>query len=278
MRAAAASAGFVRELETDFALIGALLADTRAAEVELVVLPEAAMGGYLGSLGEDALCDGLPPALRLDGPEVARLARMAGELVVCAGLAEASPDGASYNTAVCVSGDGVLGSHRKVHQPLQEGAAYAAGSSFASFDTPVGRLGMAICYDKAFPESGRSLALDGAEVICLLSAWPTSRTNAAPVMAEDRQARMFDLYDAARAVENQVFVVSANQWGTFGSMTLLGRAKCVSPSGEVLAGTGCAPGLAVADLDLSVVHRSRSGGMNHLRDRRPDAYRTAVSA
>ena len=54
-------------------------------------------------------------------------------------------------------------------------------------------------------------------------------------------------------------------------MTLLGRAKIVSPGGEVLDTTGCAQGLAVADVDLAQVHRMRRG-MHHLRDRRPDAY------
>ncbi|MCU1691445.1 MAG: hypothetical protein JWM64_536, partial [Frankiales bacterium] len=245
--------------------------DARLAGASLVVLPEAALGGYLGSLGADALDDGLPPAFRLDGPEVRRLATLAADLVVTVGLAEQGDDGALYNTAVCVSGDGLLGVHRKVHQPLQEGAAYTAGDAFAAFDTPVGRLGMAICYDKAFPESVRALALDGAEVVALMSSWPVSRTDPAPDMADDRQARMFDLYDCARAAENQVFVVSANQWGRFGSLRLLGRAKVVSPGGEVLAGTGCAPGLAVADVDLALVARARRG-MHHLRDRRPDAY------
>ena len=278
MRAAAVSHGFVRDVETDFAYVAALIEQARAAGVELLVLPEAALGGYLGSLGDDPLSAGLPPALALDGPEIARLAALAGDMVVCAGLAEASPDGAAYNTAVCVSGDGLLGVHRKVHAPLNEGAAYAQGSCFEAFDTPVGRLGMAICYDKAFPESARTLALDGAEVLCLLSSWPLSRTNRAPRMEDDRQVRMFDLYDQARAVENQMYVVSANQWGTFGELTLLGRAKCVSPSGEVLATTGCAPGLAVADLDIGLVRRTRSGGMGHLRDLRPDAYAVSVHA
>ncbi|MCW2778940.1 MAG: uncharacterized protein JWN17_2665, partial [Frankiales bacterium] len=177
MRAAAASAAFGRDLDACFAEVGRLCDEARRRGVDLLVLPEAALGGYLGSLGDDALDDGLPPALALDGPELARLARLAGDLVVTAGLAEHAVDGATYNTAVCVSGDGLLGVHRKVHQPLQEGAAYAAGDAFAAFDTPVGRLGMAVCYDKAFPESVRSLALDGAEVVALMSAWPVSRTD-----------------------------------------------------------------------------------------------------
>jgi N-carbamoylputrescine amidase len=83
--------------------------------------------------------------------------------VVTAGFCEAV-DGRRYNSAVCVTGDGVLGTHRKVHQPLSGDSTYRAGNGFSAFDTPVGRIGMMICYDKAFPESTRSLALDAAHL------------------------------------------------------------------------------------------------------------------
>jgi predicted amidohydrolase len=65
--------------------------------------------------------------------------------------------------------------HRKMHQPAGESPAYLAGDSFTAFDTPVGRLGMLIDYDKTFPESARALALDGAQMIAALSAWPGQR-------------------------------------------------------------------------------------------------------
>ena len=132
--------------------------------------------------------------------------------MVTAGYAEAD-GGLIYNSAVCVTGDGVLGHHRKVHQPLQEDAHYAAGDRFEAFDTPVGRLGLMICYDKAFPEAARTLALDGAQIIACLSAWPGARTNPDPDLAKDRWKRRFDLFDRARALENQVVWLSANQSG-----------------------------------------------------------------
>jgi predicted amidohydrolase len=196
---------------------------------------------------------------------------MAGDLVVCAGYCEAR--GAKrYNSAVCVSGDGVLGRHRKVHQPLREDASYAAGDRFAAFDTPAGRLGMMICYDKAFPESARTLALDGAEVVVCMSAWPAARTNPSPDLAQDRWTRRFDLFDRARALENQVVWVSANQSGTFGSMRFVASAKIIDPGGDVLATTGTAAGMAVAELDVPAALDAARRSMGHLRDRRPDAY------
>jgi predicted amidohydrolase len=273
---AAVAAPFGRDLDAAFARIEGLLADARARGVQLLALPEATLGGYLADLGEHGVPevlprDALPPALDVDGPEIARLARLAGDVVVTAGFCES--DGTDrYNTAVAVTGDGVLGVHRKVHQPLGENNSYAAGEAFGAFDSPVGRLGMLICYDKAFPEAARTLALDGAEVVVCMSAWPAARTAASPDLAADRWTRRFDLFDQARALENQVVWVSANQSGDFGSLRFVASAKVVGPGGEVLATTGVREGMAVADVDVRGALDGARRSMAHLRDRRPDAY------
>jgi len=270
MTVAAVAANFGRDLEDAFARIEILLDDARARGASLVVLPEATLGGYLTNLSGSGAVS-LPPALDVDGPEVKRLAGLAGDLVVTAGMCEA--DGAvRYNTAVAVTGEGLLGVHRKVHQPLGEGASYDAGGSFEAFDTPAGRIGMMICYDKAFPESARSLAVDGADIICCMSAWPAARTNPTPDLADDRWTRRFDLYDRARALENQVLWVSANQSGTFGSLRFVASAKVVDSGGDILATTGTAAGVAYASVDLSAMLGAARAGMFHLRDRRPDSY------
>ena len=159
-----------------------------------------------------------------------------------------------------------------MHQPLREDATYAAGDRFAAFDTPVGRLGMMICYDKAFPESARALALDGAEIVMCLSAWPASRTNAAPNLNQDRWKRRFDLFDRARALENQIIWLSANQSGRFGSLRFVASAKVVDPGGDILVDTGVRAGLAIAELDVKAELDTARRSMDHLRDRRPDAY------
>ena len=271
VRMAAVSAEFGRDLEEDFAIAGRLIEEAREAGVGLLALPEACLGGYLLSLDDGAELDAGPPPLEADGPEIRRLAALAGEMTVVAGYCEAA-DGARYNSAVCVSGDGVLGNHRKVHQPLNEDASYASGDGFRAFDTPVGRIGMMICYDKAFPESARALALDGAQIGVCVSAWPGSRTNAAADLAEDRWKRRFDLFDRARALENQMVWVSANQSGAFGSLRCVGSAKIVDPGGDVLAETGVGPGTATAELDVALALEGARRSMGHLRDRRPEAY------
>jgi N-carbamoylputrescine amidase len=274
LRMAAVAANFDRDLERDFARVATLVTQARAAGVRLLALPEGTLGGYLLSLDGTAEP---PPAFAPDGPEVTRLAALASDLVVIAGYAEADGD-RIYNSVVCVNGDGVLGHHRKVHQPLHESAHYAAGDRFEAFDTPVGRLGMMICYDKAFPEAARALAVDGAEIIVCVSAWPGARTNPAQDLAQDRWKRRFDLFDRARALENQVVWLSANQSGTFGSLRFVASAKVVDPGGDLLADTGVTDGMAVADVEVVAALETARRSMGHLRDRRPDAYRARDSS
>ena len=266
---AALAGHFGRDLEANFARIEAVLGEAREQQAGLVVFPDAALGGYLPRF--DAEPDDLPPALDPDGPQIRRLVGLAGPTTVCVGYCEAADD-RRYNAAVCVSGDGVLGRHRKVHQPAGERSAYAPGDRFAAFDTPVGRLGMLIDYDKTFPEAARCLAGAGASIVACLSAWPASLTNRAPRLAVDRQTRLFDLYDCARAAENQVVVVSANQTGRFGHLTFLGRSKIVGPGGDILARTTAKAALAFARVDVAGEVAQARGVLHHLAERRPDVY------
>jgi predicted amidohydrolase len=270
---AAVSQGFTRDLEEAFARIERTLAAARESGADLVVFPEAALGGYLREpdRGDAELSPDLPPALDPDGPEIARLVALAKDTTVCVGYTEAGAHG-PYASAVCVSGDGVLGHQRKVHLPPTERFAYRPGDGFAAFDTPAGRIGMLVCYDKLFPEAARALALDGAEIITCLAAWPVDRHQPAPHIADDRQTRHFSLAAAARAVENQVLFVSANQTGPWGAVRFLGHARVVDPDGRVRAQTAARAGLAVARLDVRAELEAARTHIDHLADRRPAAY------
>ncbi|MCW2650143.1 MAG: Nitrilase/cyanide hydratase and apolipoprotein N-acyltransferase [Mycobacterium sp.] len=269
---AALAGHFGRDVDRAVAKITGIIEVGHRDDVDLLVLPDACLGGYIGDLRSPDLAQ-LPPALDPRGPEIAAVRAAAGSMIVCLGYAEAA-HGVVYNAAACVNGDGILGTHRKVHQPAGESLAYAAGDTFAAFDTPVGRLGMLIDYDKTFPEAARSLALDGANIIAALSAWPASITDRASRLPNDRQSRLFDLYDCARAAENQVILVSSNQTGVLGNLRFLGQAKIVGPGGEVLAKTGSKGGMASCRIDvLGETSRSRKV-LHHLRERRIDTYQT----
>ncbi|MDN4171881.1 carbon-nitrogen hydrolase family protein [Nocardioides sp. SOB77] len=274
---AAVAGSFGRDVEDNLAAIAHHVAAARERGVSLLALPEACLGGYLSVLGRgrdgshDEAPESLPPAMDVDGPELRRVSALARDMTLVVGFCELDgPD--RYNSAAVVTGDGVLHVHRKVHQPLGEDLHYLAGDRFRAVDTPVGRLGTLICYDKAFPESARALALDGAEVVTCISAWPASRTATAGDVAEDRWRHRFDLFDRARALENQVVWVSANQTGTFGSLRFVGNAKVVGPGGDVRAETGTGAGMAVAEVDLAAELDTARRAMFHLRDRRPETY------
>jgi predicted amidohydrolase len=271
---ATAAAPFSRDMDLCLTTVGRLIDEARAGDAGLLVLPEAALGGYIEDLhAEDAEP---PPSLDPDGPELRRVMEMAGEMVVCVGFFEEGAGGARHNVAACVSGDGLFGLHRKVHMPLREGRITTPGDRLTAFDTAVGRIGMLICYDKAFPEAARTLALDGAEILCFMSAWPASATNQAPRLQDDRQWRRSELWDRSRAAENSIVVVSSNQTGRFGNLRFLGDARIVGPGGDPLAATEPEGGIAFASLDVAATVQRARRALSPIRDLRPDVYRTAA--
>lgn len=276
----AVAAHFGRDIARALPKIAGIIGDARASAVDLLVFPDATLGGYLTDLRDPDLGE-LPTAVDIDGPEIRAIRELAGEMVVCIGFTELATDGGAprrYNAAACVSAAGVWGVHRKVHRPINESRVYDAGGEFRAFDTPVGRIGMLIDYDKTFPEAARALALDGAILISCLSAWPASTTDRAERLPQDRQSRLFDLYDGARAAENQVVLVSSNQTGVIGGLRFLGQAKIVGPGGDVLAKTWSKGALAVATLDVErEVARARRV-LHHLEERVVDAYQPSIEA
>jgi predicted amidohydrolase len=268
---AAVAASFGRDLEACLRRIEAIVTDAREQGARLIVLPDACLGGYLSTFRADGAAADRPPALDPGGPELARVRAVAGDAVVCLGYCEADGD-LCFNTAVCLTGDGVLGRHRKVHLPPPDQEVYAAGSAVAPFDTPVGRLGLLVDYDKTFPEAARAHAVAGAEIIACLCAWPASVSVKATRLDLDPQSRLFELYDRSRAAENQVVWVAANQCGSFGQLRFIGQSKVVGPGGRVLATTGAKAGIATVELDVRAeVERARRT-FHHIAERRPAVY------
>jgi predicted amidohydrolase len=247
------------------------IAAARQRGADLVVFPECALGGFIREPGAEENGPGVPQAIDPDGPEMARLSQAAGDLVVCIGYTERGAN-ELYSSAVCISGDGVLGRHRKVHLPPAERFAYAPGKSFAAFDTPVGRVGMLLCYDKLFAGASQALVADGAEIIACLAAWAVDRRRPADDVAADRQVRHFDVIDQARAIEHQVVWVSANATGEWGPVRFPGGSKVVDPDGVVLAATGMTEGVAMATIDPREAIASVRLDIDHLNDRRPYSY------
>jgi len=276
LRISAVAANFGRDLARGTAKALGIVAEARSTGTDLLVLPHGTLGGYLPEFADPEV-DELPTALASDDPVFAQIAQAAGSVTVCLGYTErveVHGTTVQFPAAVALCGDGVLGRHRKVHLPPGEAKLYAAGDALAAFDTPVGRLGLLIDFDKTFPEAARTLALQDAHTIACLSAWPANLTDRASRLPQDRQSRLFDLYDCARAAENQVVWVSSNQTGMHGALRFLGQAKVVGPGGDVLARTGSKGGSAVAEIDVEAeVGRARRT-LHHLSERRRETYET----
>ncbi len=159
---AAVAAPFGRDVHATIQHVGQLIDDLRPRGVRLLVLPECALGGYMTEPGtEDTFAPEVGPALDPDGPEVERLAAMAGDVVVVAGFTERGTDGTRYSSAICVSGAGLHGIHRKVHLPPTERFIFSPGDRFAAFDTPVGRIGMLLLLRQVLPGSGAQPGASG---------------------------------------------------------------------------------------------------------------------
>ncbi|OGO15679.1 MAG: hypothetical protein A2Y93_06775 [Chloroflexi bacterium RBG_13_68_17] len=233
---------------------------------EVVVLPECALTGYMLSAEEAAaLAEAIP------GPRTDRLVetcRRVGILAVV-GTIEKDAQGRCFNTAVMVSPQGVLGRYHKTHLIcLGVDRFLTEGESLPGpVETPLGRMGMLICYDLRFPEPARVLGLAGAQAILLPTAWPQAAT-----LYPDHVAR-------TRAAENGVFLVAADHVGEECGGRYLGRSLIIGPDGEVLAQAGQAEEtLLVADVDLSRAdrkHRTFIPGEYEIdlhADRRPDLY------
>ena len=144
------------------------------SQVQLIVFPEQVLQGYLpclvGPLTSDTLRYQVEHAECVpEGNSTQAVIEAAKRyhMYVAYGMTERSKTnyGVLYNTAVLVGPEGYIGSYRKVHQPVDEKHVYYPGDKFSVFDTPIGRIGLEICVDSAFPESARELALQGAENI-----------------------------------------------------------------------------------------------------------------
>ena len=191
----------------------------------------------------------------LDGETCARFAGLASEcgvLLLLGSFNERSEDPERcYNTSVLFSPEGErLAVYRKIHLfdidlsedvSFQESATIKPGEETAVADTELGKIGLSICYDLRFPELYRELAAQGAEILCVPSAftWTTGKAH-------------WELLLRARAVENQCFVVAAAQCGEHDDQGLRkswGHSVIIDPWGEVLAIAGEEPGVVVAEVD-----------------------------
>jgi predicted amidohydrolase len=238
----------------NLAAVGELVGEAATRGARLIVLPEVV--AWRGPRdGEPGQVESIP------GPTsdaMAALARMHA-VVLCAGSwLEASPvPGRAFNTTCVFAADGsLLARYRKIHLfdvdipgevAVRESDTRAAGAELVTVPTPLGTLGLSVCYDLRFPELYRRLAQAGAELLLVPSAF-TFPTGAAH----------WEVLLRARAIENQCYVLAANQTGRSPhGHADYGNSMVVDPWGVVLARAGDGEGVVLAEIDHERLRRIR---------------------
>jgi predicted amidohydrolase len=241
---------------------------------QLVVLPELIVPAYRLDAAFQAAA-----AEPLDGPTIRawhQLARSAGGYLA-GGLCERDGE-RLYNTAVLVGPEGVLLHYRKLHTFAGEKQIFTPGDrGLPVAELTFGVVGLCVCYDLRFVETARILALRGAELICVPTAWvpgfDQQRWDGEGFAPQARGAQL-------QANLDQVYIACASQAGEVWEQGFLGSSIVCDPYGQVLVGP-LPPDrdeLAVATVDLEQVSRAHNRGLliDPLADRRSDVYGLAV--
>ena len=169
-----------------------------------------------------------------------------------------------FNSAALVGPDGLVGIYRKVHLFDRENLIFAPGNlGFPVFNLPIGKVGIMICFDWMYPESARTLALKGAQMI----AHPANL-----VLPNCPDAMV------TRCLENRVFTATADRVGEENrggvDLKFIGTSEIVAPDGKILCRLGVhEPAISCADVDLSLSDKKQITKSNHLfNGLRPDQY------
>jgi predicted amidohydrolase len=233
-----------------------------ARSARLIVAPELALSGYVFT----DVAEARSSALDRDDARWGRLASTLPEGVVAVvGYAEAAGERV-YNTAAVLTREGAIAHYRKAHLWGAESLLFAPGDSAgAVVATPIGSLGVAICYDNEFPEVPRRLALAGADVLALPVNWPLVERPAGEHPPEIIQAM-------AAARSSRLATVVADRRGLERGVTWTGGTAVIDDDGWI-AGRPDGTGSAIADLVVrGALDKSLPPFNDLFADRRPDLY------
>lgn len=274
-RAAAAALHVIHNKEANLEKIQAVIGHAAEDGVRLLVLPEVVLQGPI--FFRDHCFDPEESQYLWDraetvpGPSAELIAERAAEhhMYVIFGMWERVDYPAApvlRNSALLTGPEGIIGKYHKVHQPSEEVNRYLPGRDWPVFDTPLGTIGMMICYDQCFPEAARELTLRGAEVLAVPNAW--SESSQGP---DDR----YDFFGRARAAENNRWLIQSNLVGPSdkGNFNYTGGSRIIDPTGRVVAETPDGEeGLAIAEIAPTKFDPTQARSGWHLRQRVPSTY------
>ena len=241
----------------------------------LIVLPELANTGYLFGTRQEAY---LHAEVIPDGPSVRAWLDFTQkhQVYLAAGLAER--DGVQlFDSAVLLGPNGFIGKYRKAHLWNREKLWFTPGNlGFPVFDTPIGRIGLLICWDIWFPEVPRLLSLQGADIICSLNNWIWTP----PPLFDETGKCMASYLTMTASHANNVFIAAANRIGEEQGERYLGCSLITGTHGWPIAEVASADEQAIlyADIDLTSARSAPIwNNLNDLhRDRRVDMYESML--
>ena len=235
------------------------------AGAKLVVFPECALTGYCFT----SLQEARPLAEKVPGPVTEKIAALTKQHDCTAVVGLLERDGERlYNAAAVIGPDGVLGTHRKVHLLCLGIDRFDAPGDkpFPVFNTPHGKVGINICFDCSFPESGRVLKLKGAQVLAIPTNWPIGSDT-------------WQHTPPVRATENHLHVIAADRVGEERGFRFAGHSKIVDFSGNVLAEAGeTEETILYAEIDVAAADHNRvvrvpgQWEFDRIASRRPEMY------
>lgn len=255
----------IREKEQNLGKVMRDLPEAAGAGAGLIVFPECALTGYCFASREEAA----PLAETVPGPATERIAAAAKSLgvTVVVGLLEREGENI-YNAAAVITPQGILGSYRKIHLLCLGIDRFNAlgDKAFPVFQTPPARVGINICFDCSFPESGRAVKLNGAQILAIPTNWPVGSDT-------------WQHTPRVRAIENHLIVIAADRVGEERGFRFAGHSQIVDFEGRVLAEAGeteetilyAEVDVATADLNR-VVRRPGEWEFDRIAMRRPEMY------
>ncbi|MEW6080946.1 MAG: carbon-nitrogen hydrolase family protein [Bacillota bacterium] len=227
----------------------------------LVVFPEMFNTGYVLDDRIPALAEEAFPATI---ESLSRLSTQHGVYVLAGIPIPGTPKPMNGLVLVTPEGNAAYGGKMHLcHVGGDEGAQMSTSSEAFCFDAGGARMGACVCYDVAFPEVVRVLALERAKVVLVPAAW-----NLSP------RAYVYDICTRSRAVENGLWVVTANQTGGPRDSAFFGRSRFVNPKGEVTGEMGGEEGVMVQEVDAGLYDTMVTAGSAYpfLEDRVPGCY------
>lgn len=237
----------------------------RAAKenAKMIVFPELATGGYSPDLLGPKIWELSDAAI--GGETDLLFTRLANELdlvIICGFPERGERIGQVYNSAgVWVPGTkNCQHVYRKIHLYRAEKFWFDQGNKLEVIETPLGRIGVMICFDTGFPETARLLAMEKADIIVSLACWYSPYKH------------LWDIASASRAQENGVYFVGVNRWGKEGDIELCGASKLVNPLGEeVVRASDTGEDFVLGEIDLELQAQIRMQ-IPHLNELKPHIY------